>query len=684
MPLRPRQPRTAIVLALLGAFPTAAAPEPVDPQATAETRALLANLSEISRQGILIGHHDTTAYGAKWQGGANRSDIHDITGDFPALYGWDFMHIRPRQPSEWEMQRLFAMGQRIQQAHAAGAVNTICWHMRNPVTDQKYDDTTRAVARILPGGDTHHRYTAMLDRAAAFANALKSTNGTPIPIIFRPFHEHNGDWFWWGAAHCSPDEFIALWRFTVSYLRDTRGVHTFLYAYSPDLFRNRSDYLARYPGDAFVDILGLDNYRSVTSATHRHQTIGTLRTIVRLARHKHKLAAFTETGQDRIPTRDWFTRLLLEPIDRDPELRSGIAYLMLWRNDSPAHHYAPFPHHAAVADFRAFHAHPLTLFQADLPDLYHTAARGPAPRRAAWLRSALYASVEQLHHRRKLPAWTRGDDEPEHAALFAAFHRWADPFDPVRENARPVDATLIPAGGYQGPAVIPAEDSDWRAQAPHPVVAIDRNGRTDGDRLPGYIHPKPHAGRTATLTLNTAERVPLLLTIHVDDVAENGAVLRAQCDGLPPLEQQLSLPDETPRTAAAIQRHNGDCRILLPPGRRTLRITNSGRDWFRIAHCTVVVPSPQAIVRGVTGDRQTLLFLRNTTFTGTAGPDPVPIRDAALEIRHLPLGTWRVEPWDIDAGKPAAATIAEVTADGRLRIPLPTVNDLLAIRLRKP
>ncbi|MCE6997947.1 glycoside hydrolase family 26 protein [Saccharothrix sp. S26] len=57
--------------------------------------------------------------------------------------------------------------------------------------------------------------------------------GNPIPNIYRPFHENSGSWFRWGAAHASPAEYVELFRYTVEYLRDVKGVHNFLYAYSP-------------------------------------------------------------------------------------------------------------------------------------------------------------------------------------------------------------------------------------------------------------------------------------------------------------------------------------------------------------------------------------------------------------------------------------------------------------------
>ncbi|MEU4887419.1 MULTISPECIES: glycoside hydrolase family 26 protein [Streptomyces] len=81
-------------------------------------------------------------------------------------------------------------------------------------------------------------------------------------MVLRPFHENSGSWFWWGAAHASPTEYVELFRDTVEYLRDTQHVHNLLCAYSPGSGYGGSDdvFLRTYPGDDFVDVLGIDSY----------------------------------------------------------------------------------------------------------------------------------------------------------------------------------------------------------------------------------------------------------------------------------------------------------------------------------------------------------------------------------------------------------------------------------------
>ncbi len=125
--------------------------------------------------------------------------------------------------------------------------------MDNPVSGSNAWDTTQAVYAILPGGTQHALFRSWLDRFADFAHTLRGvppgrTDTVAIPIIFRPYHEWTGSWFWWGRNHCSPDEFVQLWHFTVDYLRQEKGLHNLLLAYSSDRFHSPEDYLERYPG----------------------------------------------------------------------------------------------------------------------------------------------------------------------------------------------------------------------------------------------------------------------------------------------------------------------------------------------------------------------------------------------------------------------------------------------------
>ncbi len=336
-----------------------------DSNSTINTVALFYNLKKLSKDKIIFGHHHSTAYGIGWRNEPNKSDVKDVTGAFPGLIGWDFADITKDTPVEpGTLQNL------VTTANDMGIVNTFCWHAKNFVTDSSFYDTTIVVNRILPGGDFHDVYVQSLDSIAQFTKHLVGKNRKVVPIIFRPFHEFDGNWFWWGKNFCTVDEFISLWRFTVSYLRDFRHVKNILYAFSPDRnFNNEEEFLERYPGDDYVDILGMDDYYDFTPDGDGLEAITEkLKIITNLAHKKNKIAAFTETGLEKIPDNRWWTDKLLKTIDNDS---IHIAYLMVWRNAHLNHFYVPYKGHPSCNNFIEFKNNPKIIFADKLPDLFN-------------------------------------------------------------------------------------------------------------------------------------------------------------------------------------------------------------------------------------------------------------------------------------------------------------------------
>src|SRR5438046_941011 len=86
--------------------------------------------------------------------------------------------------------------------------------LNNPLTGKTaWNPAEGTVASILPGGSRHEFFKSWLDKIAVFMNGLKGNRGEFIPVIFRPYHELNGNWFWWGGKNCTADEFRKLWMF---------------------------------------------------------------------------------------------------------------------------------------------------------------------------------------------------------------------------------------------------------------------------------------------------------------------------------------------------------------------------------------------------------------------------------------------------------------------------------------
>lgn len=347
---------------------------PIDSQATPLTRALFNNLDSIAQKQILFGHQSATSYGHSWRDEPNRSDVKDVVGAHPAVIGADFGGLTSADENQVKSS-MEEVRQTLQDTYRRGGVVTICWHSNNPVNDETFyyeRNPVAAVSQILPGAEFHDKYKTYLDRIAEVARTSVTDEGECIPFIFRPFHEFDGDWFWWGKSHCTREQFVELWRFTVDYLRYKQQVHSILYAFSPDCRFNTSDeFLERYPGDDYVDMLGIDDYWDFRpdGANNPSLALEKLKIVSRLAQEKGKLAAFTETGLEGVKQKDWYTKVLL-PILKDKELK--LAYVLVWRNahDIENHYYTPYPGHPATDDFIKFYKDKRTLFEDGLPAMY--------------------------------------------------------------------------------------------------------------------------------------------------------------------------------------------------------------------------------------------------------------------------------------------------------------------------
>lgn len=130
------------------------------------------------------------------------------------------------------------------------------------------------------------------------------------------------------------------------------------------------EYLERYPGDTWVDMVGMDNYGDLGRNRYAIDTAALkLKIVSDYARKTGKVAAFTETGLESIPDTTWWTGTLLKTMKMQ-DMR--LAYVLVWRNDmrSPTHFYAPYPGQVSVPDFMKFYQDPYTLFEDDLENVY--------------------------------------------------------------------------------------------------------------------------------------------------------------------------------------------------------------------------------------------------------------------------------------------------------------------------
>lgn len=337
----------------------------VDSYATSETADLYAYLKGVGKTDyVLYGHQNDTHH--KIGTGSTNSDSKDLTGSISAICGIDGLSLTGDELSLTDDEK--ASGEDLIskaadlsiEASNEGGIITMSAHMPNFELVKKkgkdakgnydysgYTPTTTTgniVSRIMPGGDLNDVYVGYLDMVADYAHQLEEAG---VPVLFRPFHENNGSWFWWGKAYCDASAYKNMYRYTVQYLRDTKNVHNFLYVYSPGAtFTDESDYLSRYPGDEFIDILGFDMYD--TNPTEDASTDpwmksfkGTVDLVSGLANKRGKLSAVTEAGLS--PTlvsgnvdKDWFSNV------SNIISKSDMSYYMTWANFDEGNFFAPY------------------------------------------------------------------------------------------------------------------------------------------------------------------------------------------------------------------------------------------------------------------------------------------------------------------------------------------------------
>lgn len=349
---------------------------------TQRTENLLANLKRMAADGYMFGHQDSPMYGIGWVGDSARSDVRNVCNDFPAVMGFDLGHIELGDSVNLDSVPFSRMRQQIISQYDRGGMVTLSWHLDNPLTGGtswvKPDSLTAqekmTVASVLDGGNMHAKMISWIDSVAVFLNSLVTPYGVKVPVVFRPWHEHTGSWFWWGQELCSAEQYKALWQMTADRLKE-QGVTNALFAYSPGAVGTADSkaYMERYPGDELIDVLGLDIYCAAeegdTAAlgTFSRDLDSWLGVVCADAKKHGKAAAVTETGYKGIPMDDWWTAVLAPSLNKH-----SVSYVLVWRNShtEPGHYFAPYPGQRSAGDFVKFYNDKRSLFLHDVQGLY--------------------------------------------------------------------------------------------------------------------------------------------------------------------------------------------------------------------------------------------------------------------------------------------------------------------------
>lgn len=237
---------------------------PVNKNASKEAKDLLKYLYQIKGKKTLYGMHNII-------GGMSKTtdSIYNITGDFPAIWGGDFGFADSTHDIDNIKYRPLLVPE-IKKQYARGAIIVMSYHQANPslgeptpfeggiiskLTDEQWKELT------TPGTPLYKKWAAQMDLIAVYFKQLQDAH---IPVIFRPYHEMNGDWFWWGHRKGN-DGYKALWHQLYDYYTNHHHLNNILWAWTPD--KPWADVADYYPTDNTVDILGCDIYPMKDSTT---------------------------------------------------------------------------------------------------------------------------------------------------------------------------------------------------------------------------------------------------------------------------------------------------------------------------------------------------------------------------------------------------------------------------------
>ena len=237
----------AIVLAIAG---TAQNIQPVNKNVSKEARELLHFLYSIKGKYILSGQHN-------YPNELNRSSdtIEAYTGKLTAVWGSSYRGESPLNPE---------MTQEAIRKHKNGYIITLMYHQprpyadslgsfRNKISDEEWEQL------MTPGTKIHQTWAGDIDKIAAELKTLQKHN---VPVLWRPYHEMNGGWFWWGHRR-GEEGYNRLWRMMYDRFTNHHQLNNLIWVWNANAPLDRKvpmDYHLYYPGGDVVDILAADIY----------------------------------------------------------------------------------------------------------------------------------------------------------------------------------------------------------------------------------------------------------------------------------------------------------------------------------------------------------------------------------------------------------------------------------------
>lgn len=283
----------------------------VNPNATKEAKALLQYLSDCAGNCLLTGQHTQT------NPMEEREYIHEVTGYYPKVVGFELLSYSPNidytNSSKECLTEVYenqnTMKTALELAKRGDIIITICFHWFSPIggTDKSFytEHTDFDPEQILVEGTKERE--AFYSDLEVIAKELNVFLKAGIPVLWRPFHEVEGTWFWWGSKGGAVA--AQLYRMMYRFFVEEKQLHNLLWVWS-------SPTKESYPGDEWVDVVGWDIYLPEKEKTDYKKQYEEL--IANTS--SNKVAALTEVGYN-------------PDIDMIEKSRVPWAYYMTWSKE---------------------------------------------------------------------------------------------------------------------------------------------------------------------------------------------------------------------------------------------------------------------------------------------------------------------------------------------------------------
>lgn len=228
-------------------------PAPVNPKASSEARALLSYLYECKGSRLITGMHNNQAEPNDYY-----DKIHGTTGKFSGVWGSDFRY------GDHAKHRRLIIETAIEQWNK-GALITLMYHQVRPQDDEfkggwgsVQGDLSQSEWQnlVTPGSELHNQWLAKIDTVAGWLKILRDAS---VPVLWRPYHEMNGGWFWWGK-HPGRDGFQKLWILMYERYVHVHDLDNLLWVFNPNAPNRAEEPHPYFPGHDYVDVLAYDYY----------------------------------------------------------------------------------------------------------------------------------------------------------------------------------------------------------------------------------------------------------------------------------------------------------------------------------------------------------------------------------------------------------------------------------------